>query len=323
MAGMFCLNSNYSTNRLLSTARPVIINNLDDTFETLLFLPEGEGRIAEGGLRARNYFKSSYADKPLITVITVVFNGAEHLEETILSVVNQTYDNIEYIIIDGGSSDGTLDIIRRHDEQIDYWVSEKDHGLYDAMNKGIRCSFGDAIGIINSDDWYELNAVAQVVSSLNDSCNCVVHANMNVYQGGDIHYKADFINGRAKMRKGMIINHPSAFVGKSLYKEYGCFDTKYKIAADWDLMLRFWEARVQFMHSPDTIANFRLGGVSYNINLETISEKHEIRRKNKAYNVLDFYYLIDMVRLLVFGKYVSKISIARRRFNSMFGSVRL
>lgn len=90
----------------------------------------------EGGLRTHGYFKQSLPNKPLITVVTVVFNGEKHLEDTILSVLNQTYDNVEYIIIDGRSTDGTVDIIKKYEGQLDYWVSEKDEGIYDAMNKG-------------------------------------------------------------------------------------------------------------------------------------------------------------------------------------------
>lgn len=96
---------------------------------------------------------------PLISIITVVYNGEKYLEQTIQSVINQTYKNIEYIVIDGGSTDGTLDIIKKYEEHISYWVSESDKGLYDAMNKGIGVAKGELIGMINSDDWYELEAV--------------------------------------------------------------------------------------------------------------------------------------------------------------------
>ena len=127
---MFTLSPDYSTTRLVTREAPTIEEAPNTAFKTVLFLPEGEGRQNEGGLRTQGYFKHSLPDKPLITVITVVFNGEKYLEETILSVINQTYDNVEYIIIDGGSTDGTLDIISKYEYAIDYWVSEKDNGIY-------------------------------------------------------------------------------------------------------------------------------------------------------------------------------------------------
>ena len=123
-----------------------------DKFETVLLLPERGARKGEGGLRKRGLFKSALPSKPLITVITVVFNGEETLEETIASVINQSYDNVEYIIIDGESTDKTLDIIQKYDGVIDYWVSEKDKGIYDAMNKGLSLFLGDYVIHINAGD---------------------------------------------------------------------------------------------------------------------------------------------------------------------------
>jgi hypothetical protein len=157
-----CLNPNYSTTKLcynliddkyldknskikkeykfkLNFPEFGIINSKipakeDEKFDTYLFLPEGENRQGEGGLRIKGYFKKSLDNKPSISIITVVYNGEKYLEETIKSVITQTYDNVEYIIIDGGSTDGTLDIIKKYEDYIDYWVSEKDGGMYNAIN---------------------------------------------------------------------------------------------------------------------------------------------------------------------------------------------
>src|SRR6266568_462736 len=137
-ADLFCLDTDYSTTRLVTRETPIIVNPPAAKFESVLTLLEGEGRKGEGGLRIHGYYKRSLPSKPLITIVTVVYNGVRHLEETILSVVNQAYDNIEYIIIDGASTDGTLDILKQYDGKLDYWVSERDNGIYYAMNKALE-----------------------------------------------------------------------------------------------------------------------------------------------------------------------------------------
>jgi glycosyltransferase involved in cell wall biosynthesis len=106
--------------------------------------------------------------QPLVSIVTIVYNGEKHLEQTIRSVLNQTYPKIEYIIIDGGSTDRSPDIIRKYNKSLAYWVSEKDNGVSDAFNKGIAKSTGDIIGLINSDDWYEETTVENVVKSIED-----------------------------------------------------------------------------------------------------------------------------------------------------------
>ena len=312
----FCLNPKYSTTRMVTKEQPRIENDPSSKLQTQLFFSANSNRQGEGGLRTKGYFKKTFNDKPLVSVITVVFNGHKHLEQTIQSVLNQSYGNVEYIIIDGGSSDGTLDIIHKYEHAIDYWISEPDKGIYDAVNKGLMLAFGDSIGIINSNDWYEANAIAKVVFIVGGSIDCVAHGNMNLYKDNRMSYEAHFCGAMNKIKKGMIINHPTTFIGKSLYKRYGLFDTKYKIASDWDLILRFWKAEVPFIFIPHLIANFRIGGISYNINLNTILEKHYIRKSNVAYKVIDFYWLFEIIKLSVFGKYVSPISIVRQKLRS-------
>jgi len=169
MTHAVCLDKAYSTTRLVTKKRPDTIYNADDKFNSMFFLPKVKGRKGEGGLRTKGFFKTSTPDKPLITIITVVFNGETHLEETIQSVINQTYDNVECIIIDGGSTDTTLDIITKYEDQIDYWISEKDNDIYDAMNKGLMLAMGDIVGIINADDWYERESIEKSIIALLDS----------------------------------------------------------------------------------------------------------------------------------------------------------
>ncbi len=132
--------------------------------------------------------KKFYSHKPLMSIITVVFNGEKFLEQTIQSVINQTYKNIEYIIIDGGSTDGTLDIIKKYKDKIDYWASEKDEGIYDAMNKGIKVAKGKYLAFINADDWYEDNALNHVFSAYSQNQNIdFFYGNLNfIKDGGEV-----------------------------------------------------------------------------------------------------------------------------------------
>ncbi|MFZ4438509.1 MAG: glycosyltransferase family 2 protein [Syntrophales bacterium] len=119
-----------------------------------------------GGLRTKKYYKKDLPDKPLITIITCVLNGEKYIEETILSVLYQTYDNVEYLIIDGGSTDSTVDIIRKYEQYVDFWISERDKGLYDALAKGISLSSGSICGYINAGDLYHRTALTIVSEAL-------------------------------------------------------------------------------------------------------------------------------------------------------------
>lgn len=202
-------------------------------------------------------------DEPLVSIITVCLNSAKTIEQTIQSVVNQTYPNIEYIIIDGESTDRTLEIINKYRDKISKLVSEKDEGIYDAMNKGLTFATGNIIGIINSDDWYELDAVESVVNVfLKDSYTHVFYGNINVYDD-DNFLRTRFPSPLRELRTGMPIPHPSVFIIGKVYKAYG-FNTKYKIAADRDLLLRLYSQNYIFKYINKNIANFRVGGHCYN-----------------------------------------------------------
>ncbi len=115
----------------------------------------------KGGRRERGQQRSSSPDQPLVSIVTVVFNGAATLERTMQSVFTQSYPNIEYIIVDGGSKDGTVELLRKHEERLDLWVSERDRGIYDAMNKGVALCSGAWVALINADDWCEPDTVAE------------------------------------------------------------------------------------------------------------------------------------------------------------------
>lgn len=262
------LREHYSTTQRVTRIKPAIPNTPNSKFKNALFLPVQPERKGEGGLRTQGYFKvGGYFDAPaeisappLVTIITVVFNGATHLEQTILSVLNQTYDNVEYIIIDGGSTDGSLDIIRKYDCAIDYWVSEADQGVSDAFNKGLCASTGLAIGVINSDDWYEPDTVKLIASMVRAGKTDIFHGQLQYWRDQD---KKELADGNHKLLdKDMTVNHPTVFVMRALYQTIGGFSTDFRYAMDYEVLLRAkkWGARFQYINR--CLANMHLGGMS-------------------------------------------------------------
>lgn len=197
-----------------------------------------------------------------MSIITVCYNSEETIEQTIKSVLGQSYDNIEYIIVDGLSTDGTKEIIKRYRQSIDKFISEPDDGIYDAMNKGIRMASGDIVGIINSDDWYEKDTVYHAVKTFEE------HPDGEVAHGRQY----DIVNDRVveeKIIKNIIsseflitICHPTFFVKRSVYERYGVFDCRYKTVGDGDFVFRLYLAGVKFYYNNDIIAYFRWGGAS-------------------------------------------------------------
>ncbi|NOQ29775.1 MAG: glycosyltransferase [Helicobacteraceae bacterium] len=199
--------------------------------------------------------------KPLISIITVVFNGKKFLERTIKSVLSQTHPNIEYIIIDGGSTDGTVDIIKKYDKSISYWVSEKDNGIYDAMNKGLKVATGKYIGILNADDYYAPNAVELSLEKLAEtntdySVAKVQFFNSKVVATPIFPLKKSFIY------QEMMYPHIGAFISKVAYEKVGLFDTSYKIAGDFDMALKIHLANFEACYVDSVIGFLEEGGVS-------------------------------------------------------------
>ena len=171
--------------------------------------------------------------KPLITIITVVYNGEQNLEETILSVINQTYDNIEFIIIDGASTDGTTDIIKKYEEKIDYWISEKDAGIFDAMNKGILKSQGDYINFMNSGDFFtNIDLINDIAKILNDEEIDFLYGHQNIADGN--YSKIDIKNNIQFTY--LTICHQVIFAKKNCF-ENNMFDLKYRWMCDYKWLL--------------------------------------------------------------------------------------
>ena len=242
-----------------------------------------------------------------VSIITVCFNSEKTIIDTLESVLNQSYENIEYIIIDGKSKDKTVDIIKRYEnkfkeKKIEYkWISEKDSGIYEAMNKGINKSTGEVIGIINSDDWYEKNTVEKVMKEYKIKKFDMLYGNLRMIKNDKKYIK------KAKLKKIVSTrywNHPTTFISKKVYKEI-----KYKeniFCGDLDFMLKIRKnKKYKTIILNEILANSRIGGVStrksFFQTLKTIKERNQIYKEN-GYN--KFYYIdnfiIEILKYIVF-----------------------
>lgn len=242
-------------------------------------------------------------ERPLVTIITVVFNNVHTLEQTIISVVNQSYKNIEYIIIDGGSTDGSVDLIRKYKSQISYWVSEPDKGIYYAMNKGLSIANGELVGVLSSDDWYESTSVEKVVNyyELNPEVD-IIHGLLRFIASND---KPDSVVGHYNsfLEKGMI-EHPTCFIKKNMYDKVGFYNVSYKSAADYEWMLRAKKLDAKFLFIPEMLTNFRRGGISSSY----IGSLEELLIKKRFGVISGFKYSLwkVLVYLIFFKKKISK-----------------
>lgn len=229
----------------------------------------------------------------LVSIITIVYNGEKHLEKTILSVINQTYPNIEYIIIDGGSTDSSVSIIRSYENKLTYWVSEADKGISDALNKGIKQAKGEVIGFINADDWLEPNAIENVMKAY--SPGTIIYGDVSFWNNNTKIRTTD--SDHARLREGMTLAHPAVYVPKTLYDQFGNFDITFKIAMDYDLMLRFYMNKAVFKKINCVLVNMNLGGISDKRWLKAIKE--ELRSKNRYFSrAANLYYFLKQFMYL-------------------------
>lgn len=239
------------------------------------------------------------------SIITVSYNSESTIRDTLESVLQQTYDNFEYIIVDGNSTDKTLDIVKEYQVKFNgklTYISEPDNGIYDAMNKGIRMATGDIIGIINSDDWYEKNALQSVAKHCVEESCAIYYGAMRIIDESNGKEIRCTLNHPEYIRETMI-NHPATFVSRQVYEKYGAFDCQYKMSADYDFIIRMTQLEdVKFVPVYDILASFRMGGISGTVNalLETMKIK-------KRYGMMTkMQYLAAVTFLMarkVFGYY--------------------
>jgi len=201
-----------------------------------------------------------------ISIITVSYNSEKTIGKTFDSIRKQSYDNIEYIVIDGNSKDATVEIIKGNQDIISYWISEKDNGLYDAMNKGIKIASGDIIGILNSDDTFFNNEVVENIVSFHVD-NDIQASTGNIVQHDDQGkikriYNSENWNPK-KLKIGFMPPHPSIFLRKSVYNKFGYFREDFKIGADYEIITRFFlKNGITWEYSGITTTSMLIGGLS-------------------------------------------------------------
>ena len=218
-----------------------------------------------------------------VSIITVVWNNKETIKDAIDSVLNQTYKDIEYIIVDGASTDGTIDIVNSYKDKISKFISEKDNGLYDAMNKGIQLSNGDIIGMLNSDDFYiDEFVIENVIKEFEAKDVDSVYADLVYVNPGNLDKVVRFYDSSyfspGKFAYGWMPAHPTFFVKKEIYERYGVFRTDLKIGADFDILVRFlYIYNISFSYMREVLVKMRTGGVSTSFNSIWINNIEQLR----------------------------------------------
>ena len=215
---------------------------------------------------------------PLVSIITVCLNVREDIEATIQSVLSQTYERIEYIIIDGVSTDGTLEVIEQYRDRLGRFISEKDKGISDAFNKGIGLAQGEIVGILNAGDVYHSETVAATVKRLSNErygfsygdCVFIEPSGRRFKLQGDVRYQ-ESIEYRMPA-----LNHPTVFVKKWVYEKHGGFYDNWRLAMDYELLLRFHKASVRGVYIPGTLAYMPRDGVSQRRHIGALREQREI-----------------------------------------------
>ncbi|MFM2375243.1 MAG: hypothetical protein RLZZ165_340 [Bacteroidota bacterium] len=203
-----------------------------------------------------------------VSIITVVYNAESTIASAVDSVVQQDYPDIEHIVIDGGSNDGTVDILKSYGTKITVLVSECDEGVYDAMNKGLARATGDVVGILNADDFYTSNdVVSAVVAELEHTGKDSVIGDLIFVKPGKLDRVVRFYSSEGfslrRFEYGDMPPHPTFFVKREIYQRLGNFDTRYRITSDFDLMLRFlYKERITWTYLPKVMVTMRMGGIS-------------------------------------------------------------
>ena len=249
-----------------------------------------------------------------ISIITATYNSAKTLEVCMNSVLNQTYQNIEYILIDGNSTDETLKLIKTKASEFKriIWISEKDKGIYDALNKGIEKATGDVIGFVHSDDFLADSSILNTIANIFETKNVD-----GVY--GNLHYvNFDNVNHvvrnwksqpfkKGLLSKGWMPAHPTLFLKSEIYRKHGSFSLDYRIAADYEFILRIFKVNnYKFFYLPQTITKMRVGGASNRSLKNLILKTREDYKAAKTNNISSPFFAIGLKNLSKIPQWLSK-----------------
>ena len=236
-----------------------------------------------------------------VSIITVVWNNKNTIKDAIDSVLNQTYKDIEYIIIDGASTDGTVEIVQSYGGKVSKFVSEPDKGLYNAMNKGVALSTGDVVGILNSDDFYiDEFVIEKVVKEFEEKNVDSVYADLVYVEPKNLNKTVRYYDSSkfnpSKFSYGWMPAHPTFFVKKDTYEKHGVFRTDLKIAADFDILIRFLLThKISYSYMQEVLVKMRVGGVSTSFNsiwinnIETLRVCRDNGIKTNIFKILSKY----------------------------------
>ncbi len=274
-----------ATTRNLSRRQPGVRNRDNSKAPRMMFPPANPNRQGQGGLRLEGLFNRSSLEKPLISVVTVVFNGAAYLEQTIGSVINQTYDNIEYIIIDGASTDRTREIIQKYDAYVSYWLSEPDQGIADAMNKGIQLAVGEYVLMLHADDYLLArdtieNAVQHLLEQPLIAAYCLYHE----HDGARQLARPKPWNWRMNLKFSLL--HQAVMCHRKLFEQIGLFDTNFKIDMDYDFFLRAYRQGIKVKCIQIPLSVMRRTGISSRVDKASLRrrflEEKAVHKKNAS-----------------------------------------
>lgn len=244
-----------------------------------------------------------------VSLITVCYNRKATMAQSIQSVLDQDYDNIEYIVIDGNSSDGTQDVIESYSSQITHYVSERDKGMYDAINKGLQLATGDIIGLMHSDDvFYDSTVVTKIVNAFNNSSSADAVYGNGIYVTNDANEKIvrNRIGGQydfEKLKSGWLPLHPTVYMKKAVVEKYGYYNLDFKIASDTEFLLRYlFKHKINMIYLNEYVVKMRMGGLStdYKRVFQVLSEDYRIYR----YHKISAFRAVFQKKFLAFVQYL-------------------